>query len=150
MIYGVIQAEAGLKQYGDDAPKTFLYGLYNVDRFIFSNDTLPPLTTDTVRWRQLVIQWEGSASIRLMNDSVTRFNSSLDTTAHTIRFFLREDDPRKYSFQYQILDQKHLILKGFFQADSLIVLLSKNNDDLKNFRLTRRGFHWINEYPYNR
>ena len=150
LIYGAIQAVANSKKYGDDAPKTTLYGVYNVDKFIFSNDTLQPLTTDTVRWRQLVIQWEGVASVRLMNDSISRYFVKLDSTLHTIEMQLRDDTLRKHSFHYQIPDPNQLILKGVSNNDSLIVLFNKNKDDLKNFRLTKRGFHWINEYPYNR
>src|SRR4030095_11608957 len=39
------------KQYGDNAPKPPLYGIYNTDMVIRNNDTIPPLTTDTSRWK---------------------------------------------------------------------------------------------------
>lgn len=45
-----------MKQYGDSAPSTALKGIYNVKTFIRNKDTLAPLQTDTLRWKQLVLE----------------------------------------------------------------------------------------------
>ena len=49
-------------QYGDAAPKPPLYGIYDVETFVRNKDTLPPLTTDTSRWKQIVINYAQSDS----------------------------------------------------------------------------------------
>ena len=41
--------------YGKKAPKSALYGIYEVQEFIRNNDTIPPLTTDTIRWKRIVV-----------------------------------------------------------------------------------------------
>ncbi|MCB0376522.1 MAG: hypothetical protein KDD04_11430, partial [Sinomicrobium sp.] len=56
LIYGTIETWGSKKQYGEDAPKPKFYGIYDVGIFIKNNDTLPPLMTDPVRWKQFLIQ----------------------------------------------------------------------------------------------
>ena len=41
--------------YGDAAPHTPLYGIYNTRTFVIGKDTLAPIQTDTVPWKQLYI-----------------------------------------------------------------------------------------------
>jgi hypothetical protein len=49
LFYGVKGSIDQGKQYGDNAPKPPLYGIYNHELVIRNNDTIPPLTTDTSR-----------------------------------------------------------------------------------------------------
>ncbi len=50
MIINIQQALSAMKQYGDAAPRSPLYGIYNVETFIRNKDTAASLATDTVRW----------------------------------------------------------------------------------------------------
>src|SRR5258708_5283475 len=45
-------------------------------------------------------------------------------------------------------DDEHLVLEGKLGGDALVVKLKKL--PLPEFQLTTRGFHWIQEFPYNR
>jgi len=148
LIYGFVNVLASSKQYGDNAPKPKLYGLYDVDLFTVNNDTLPPLATDPVRWDQLVIEWEGYARVRHMEGNVSAFYTKLDTVSHKLDFTSRDDTTNKYSFDYTIPDPGRFNLTGIMGGDS--VKISMTRKELKNFRLLNRGFHWINEYPFNR
>jgi hypothetical protein len=58
------------------------------------------------------------------------------------------DTLTKASFNYIKDGDDHLILTGKMGNDSLFVKLKRYDE--KRFRLMSRGFHWINEYPYNR
>jgi hypothetical protein len=148
LIYGTIAALGYKKLYGEDAPKPRLYGLYIVDTFIAGKDTLPPLTTDTVRWSRLLIEYKEYANVRYMNDSSAIFLTMLDTAAQRIDFTLMDNAQVKYSFRYKVSGSDSLYLNGTLQNDSVTVLLKKKS--IKDFRLMNRGFNWINEYPYNR
>jgi len=44
--------------YGDNAPKSAMYGIYEVDKFIKNKDTIAPMLTDTIRWRYLILDRE--------------------------------------------------------------------------------------------
>ena len=150
LIIGGWQTYKMYQQYGDDAPPSKLSGIFQVERFLLNNDTLPPLVTDTVRWRQLFIEYDIVARVRMMNDSVNRFRFSIDSAATEMHFVHRNNDSIRFDFKYAWPSAELLELKGRHRNDSIYMLLKLNRDLKGNFRLTKRGFHWVNEFPYNR
>ena len=147
LVMGFIQAADGVREYGEGAPKPGLYGLYYVNTFVLGKDTLPPLTTDTVRWRLLRIEWPGFASVRMMSDSARGFKMTLDSTAHRIEL-QASSGPRIYKFHYTSPTADQLYLQGSANNDSIFISFKKKLP--KDFRLMNRGFHWVNERPFNR
>jgi len=145
-LLGDIQAGA---YSGDNAPKTPLYGIYNVQYFVRNHDTIAPLTTDTSRWSKLIVNnYTNNAQVKLMNDSMKYYFIKADTIKQTIMMHLYIDTVHKYQFTYTRIKPNILLLKGKWKTDSLHIALKKF--DMKNFRLLNRGFHWITETPYNR
>ena len=147
LIFGIQGSIEQGKQYGDNAPKPPLYGIYNTELVIRNNDTIAPLTTDTSRWKQIVIQTNDYARIKLMNDTVRNYNFKIDTLLKTAVVYPNWDTLNKMSFNY-IKDTDYLVLRGIMKNDSLYIKAKRYDE--KNFRLMNRGFHWINEYPFNR
>ncbi len=148
LIYGLNEAVNMEKQYGNNAPKPQLYGLYNVDVFVINNDTLPPIETSSIRWKQLIIDRVNYASCQFMIDSTIRFNTTLDTLAKRIDFSHISENYLQYSFYYNIPSSEKLNFKGIRGRDSVSIYMTRKN--LSDFRLMNRGFNWINEYPFNR
>jgi hypothetical protein len=148
VIVGTIEISASSKEYGDAAPKTPLYGAYFVKSFVVNNDTVPPLMTDSTYWKHLIIQWGEYAQIKFLNDSTRGYSMTIDTVAHTLYLKQRLDTTNKSLLAYQLVDEKIMLLKGTIKNDSVAILLNRKTD--KDFRLTNRGFRWINEYPFNR
>jgi hypothetical protein len=134
--------------YGDKAPKIPLYGIYNVESFVRNKDTIAPLTTDTNRWSKLVIGYANGAQIKFMNDSSKFLSFKIDTQAHSIVINTYTDTLQKYDFAYTKPKPGVLLLNGKWQQDSLKIKF--NRFDEKQFLLMRRGFHWINEQPFNK
>ena len=133
---------------GNDAKKPPLYGLYQVETFVKNRDTLKPLTTDTIRWNKFWISRPGTAAVKLMNDSVAGFIFKPDTLKHTVTATTYTDTTHKFFLHYTFLKPNIMILQGHWKQDSISVRMHKV--DLKSFRLISRGFHMINEFPYNR
>lgn len=148
VIVGIIEIAASSKEYGDAAPKTPLYGAYFVKSFVVNNDTVPPLMTDTTYWKHLIIQWGEYAQIKFLNDSTRGYSMKIDTVARTLYLKQRLDTTNKSLLTYQLVDDKNILLKGTVKNDSVAILLNRKTE--KDFRLTNRGFRWINEYPFNR
>ncbi|HNC32428.1 MAG TPA: hypothetical protein PKX08_20605, partial [Cyclobacteriaceae bacterium] len=148
LIVTSIELADSAKEYGDAAPKPPLYGAYTVKSFVVNHDTVPPLTTDSTYWKHLIIQWGEYAQIRFLNDSTRGYSMKVDTTAHTVYLKQRLDTTNKSLLAYSMVDERNMLLKGTIKQDSVVILLNRKTD--KNFRLMNRGFHWINEYPYNR
>ena len=150
LFYGVKGSLDQGKQYGDNAPRPPLYGIYNTELVIRNNDTIPSLTTDTTRWRQIIVQSKNYARVKLMNDTVRNYNFKIDTLKKEAIVYPVWDTLNKIYFTYT-RDQDCLILNGKAKGDSVNTIYMKlKRFDEKNFRLMTRGFHWINEYPYNR
>ncbi|MEP7256357.1 MAG: DoxX family protein [Ferruginibacter sp.] len=147
LFYGIKGSIDQGKQYGDDAPRPPLYGIYNTELVLRNNDTIVPLTTDTTRWRQIIIQTDNFARIKLMNDTVRNYNFKVDTVTKKAVVYPNWDTLNKMNFNYT-KDSEFLILSGRIKNDSMYMRLKKYDE--KKFRLMNRGFHWINEYPYNR
>jgi uncharacterized membrane protein YphA (DoxX/SURF4 family) len=148
ILYSQVESSInGTKRYGDGRAKPPLFGIYNTELLVRNHDTIPPLTTDTTRWRQLIIQYEKSAHLKLMNDSLKPLNFIVDTTLKTATVFSRTDTSRKSVLHYTA-DSAYLTLTGVLDNDSVMYRLRKF--DHRSFRLLSRGFRWVNEYPYNR
>lgn len=132
------------KTYGDQRKLPPLHGIYNTETVVRNNDTLLPLLTDSTQWKQLIVQREGYAQVRMMNDSLKRYEFTVNDTTKTIMAVLGSDTSR---LSYKT-DSSLLSLWGRMGKDSVYMRMRKY--DVQKFRLVNRGFNWINEYPYNR
>lgn len=148
VVVGSIELVSASREYGDAAPKTPLYGAYFVKSFVVNHDTLPPLATDSTYWKHLIIQWGEYAQIRFLNDSTRGYSMKIDTVARTLYLKQRLDTTNKSLLAYQMVDEKNMLLKGTIKNDSVSILLKRKTE--KDFLLMKRGFRWINEYPFNR
>src|SRR3546814_7867230 len=132
------------KTYGDKRPLPPLYGLYTTEVFIMGGDTIPPLTTDSVRWRYLVLQREGGVTVKLMNDSISYYALSVDTLRKTATFSNRDSTVRKSVLTYEEEDNAYLILKGqwntteHYKQRSETVYLRLRQLDTASFSLLSR------------
>jgi hypothetical protein len=136
------------KAFGDNAPKSKFFGIYNVQTFVRGHDTLPPLITDSTRWRRLYIGASGRAATAMMNDSLKNFDLHTDTVKHLFEFITTSDIKDTLKLNYKVLKPDTLLLSGLWGKDSIKVRMAKY--DMRKFRLNSRGFHWVNEYPYNK
>ena len=148
IFYGTYEVKQMEKQYGETAPKPKFYGLYNVDTFIINNDTLPPLTTDAVRWKEFSFEFENFVRYRNMKDSTFRFTTALDTVANKIDFVSNPDTTLKYTLFYENTSPEKFNLKGVIKNDSVSIFMTRK--EVNDFLLMNRGFNWISEYPFNR
>jgi uncharacterized membrane protein YphA (DoxX/SURF4 family) len=126
-----------------------LYGVYDVQLFIRNNDTIPLLKGDKSIWDKLVLSYPKVFSIRDMNDSLQRFPiTDFDSTKQVVSFLTNPEDTSFKSTLYYTKKSGHLTLKGNIGKDSIFIksLLIPN----ENYLLLNRGFHWINEKPFNR
>jgi hypothetical protein len=135
------------RKYGDNAPKPLLYGIYDVEAFVRKGDTIPPILTDTIRWKRLIADY-GYARIATMADNLKWYQLKVDTVKKTAQLISNKDSTEAYSFNYSEPDKEHLFFNGNIKSDSVIIKMKRF--DINQFRLVNRGYHWINEYPYNR
>jgi hypothetical protein len=144
LIHETVGSVDRAKHRGDLYPKSNLYGLYRVDTFRINSQVIPPLTTDTIRWKQLIMDWEGISAVRYMvEDSVRWFDTKLDTISKTIQFALWQDTTKKYSFRYTQPRNGKLNLMGVIQKDTVSIFMTAMKT---KFKLNSRDFRWIIDY----
>lgn len=135
------EAERG---WGHKFAKPLLYGIYKTEYFIKNRDTVPPLETDSFRWKRVVIDdddnWKQS-SILFSNDSSAYFSIKADTINKMIQIKSFRDTAVNYHFKYSEQDPSRILIKGMWKTDSIEVMVKKY--DLNNYRLHRTKFKWI-------
>lgn len=156
---------------------TALYGIYDVESFTRNGTRVPPLLSDTRRWRMLVIERSGLASIRLMDDAVLDYLTSTDPADRTITFVANPDttvttagatrlaydpDPieRRFAEAIDTGEATALTLEFSQPTDDTLALTGQWADqaievelsrvDESRFLLLNRGFRWVQPYPYFR
>jgi hypothetical protein len=145
-VYGGAQ---GYKQYGPGAPKSPLYGIWDVDSMSIDGELRAPLTTDSLRYSHVVFQaLDGGISFQKMNQTFDRFFGPVDTVKRTITLRKGSDSTWKPVLSYERPSPTKLAFEG--DIDGKHVRLAMTQHDLNKFFLISRGFHWIQEFPVNR
>jgi hypothetical protein len=136
------------KTFGDLAPKSPLYGIWNVEEFEVDGIARPPLVTDADRWRRVIFDNPKMLAIQLMSDSRSRYMLNQDTKAGTLALSKRDDPTWKTTFTYRQPQSELLEMEGKLDGKTIRAKLHRTAP--RSFLLISRGFHWINEYPFNR
>jgi uncharacterized membrane protein YphA (DoxX/SURF4 family) len=121
-----------------------LYGLYQVESFKQNGKEIPPLMTDVSRWKAVVAQNATIIQVRMMDDTERGFATQYDASASTVTL----TGISKIILTYSRPDADHLVLTGTVDNDPLEIRMRRK--DPSEFLLVNRGFHWINELPFNR
>ena len=121
------------------------YGLYRVETFMRGGREIPPLATDVTRWDWLAAQNPAGLIVLMMDGSPRFYGARYDAPRDRMVLTVRGVE---YPLIYSRPDADHLLLEGKLESDLLSVRLRKV--DPSEFLLASRGFHWINEVPFNR
>lgn len=147
-IFIVVQGVEGMYSYGSLAPEAPLKGSYHTIAFYETgNDSLKEITDKNNRWKRLHISGD-YGSIRTEADSTSYFALKVDTLKKTIQFKSYRDTTQVSVLHYEEKAPKEFRLKGKFGQHNIQADFSKKT--LEDYRLVNTGFHWIQEYPYNR
>jgi hypothetical protein len=145
-VYATLHQSAQGRRFGDRAPRSVLQGVWEVEEFARNADVVPPLVTDTMRWRRVLFAGEGRVSLVLMNDSMRMYRAQVDTAGKTVALIGGTEPVARLAWERPAADR--LILTGTAGPDSVRVGLRLRPDS--SLLLIRRGYRWINERPYNR
>lgn len=126
--------------YNDDRyPRPPFHGAYSVNRFIINHDTIPPLTTDTQRWRRVFIHRRGYLIIQSMDDQMHDYNFLPDTSKQ--EWFIQKDiTNEKIIFDYRATSDSILQLHTITHGDTLQIELQKI--DWRKLPLLQNEFNW--------
>ncbi|MFO0963064.1 MAG: hypothetical protein U0625_09175 [Phycisphaerales bacterium] len=154
--------------YGDAAPRGPMDGAWKVARMTVDGAERPPLVTDELRWRDFTLV--DTESMRMAVASpMTGANRYLGVEIQadadapgsgTLRLLKRTGGgatagaaaPTEAdllgTLRYRRAADGALTLEGTFDGHAITVEGTLRRPE--DFLLMNRGFHWINEYPFNR
>lgn len=141
------QGWTGRTTYGDRAPRAPLYGVWNVETFEADGQVLPPLITDSFRWRRVIFDRPIRMAIQAMSDSRRRFLFKQAPKSNVLTLTKVEDPKWKATLTYQQTAPDLVTMEGTFDGKKVKATLKRA--DTSDFLLISRGFHWINEFPLN-
>jgi hypothetical protein len=133
---------------GGGAPTPPLYGIWNVEQMRIDGVTRSALVTDYDRWRRVTFPFLGRMSFQRMDANFVTFSMKLDTTARTIELSKPDDQAWQAKYKYEQPEHDRLILDG--TMDKHAIHMDLKLEDHTKYLLLSRGFHWIQESPFNR
>jgi|HubBroStandDraft_5_1064220.scaffolds.fasta_scaffold50937_2 uncharacterized membrane protein YphA (DoxX/SURF4 family) len=138
----------GWHTYGGGRPKSALYGIWDVSELSIDGQVRSPLVTDYDRWHRAVFDAPNQAVFQRMDDTFARYGATINGGEKTIALTKGDDKNWKANFTFQRVGENELILDG--NMDSHKIHMQLQLVDRNKFVLVSRGFHWIQEYPFNR
>jgi hypothetical protein len=140
------------RQYGDLMPKPPLQGIWTAEEVVSDGVARPPLLTDGTRWRYVVFSYPEEMSIYLMDGSAEKarqfFKLALDEKKGSMKLTKYRDPRWRAVFAYRRPAPGALEMEGTLDGQRIRARLRRMDES--KFQLVSRGFHWVNEYPYNR
>ncbi len=154
--------------YGAKAPRGALDGTWEAVEFRRDGAEVPALVTDETRWRYLTItdrpDWK-MASLAPMRGTTRRWQLSFldaeraatESAGDRGALVLTEQSaasdqsrtPEPFAtLAFERVGDAELRVIGTFEESEIEVLFKRRTPE--EFLLMNRGFHWINEVPYNR
>jgi hypothetical protein len=134
-------------QYGGGASKSPLYGIWNIQSFTLDGTPQPLAVTDAQAWRRMIFDFPQYVQIEKMDD-LRGYALNLDAKGGTLTLTDGRDKnwQAKFAFVRPAFDK--LTLDGTVGGKKAVLQLARMDEN--EFVLKSRGFHWVQDYPFNR
>jgi len=138
----------GWKTFGGGHSKSPLYGIWIVEQMSVDGQIRSPLTIDYGRWKRLIFDVPTTMVFQRMDDSFVYYGTAMNITENSIDLSKGGDKNWKANFRFQRPLQDQLSLDGDMDGHKIHMQLQLF--DRNKFLLVNRGFHWVQEFPFNR
>jgi hypothetical protein len=135
------------QKYGPGAEKSPLYGIWNIQDYTLDNKPQPLAVTDAQAWRRLIFDYKDYAQIQCMDD-LHGYGAGFDQHTSTLNLTNPRDQKWQAHFAVTRPASDQLTLDGTVTGQKATMHLQRVDE--KKFLLESRGFHWVQDYPFNR
>jgi hypothetical protein len=132
----------GMKMYGENAPKSPLYGTYEIKEAFKDNARIS--NDNPKKWKTIMFQGPEHVKVKYIGEEMADFDLVLDPKKMKMKLISTITGQDTLTFKYELNKANQLTLTGEGK-DAFEMIFTK-----KKFVLTERGFHWINEHPFNK
>ena len=122
-----------------------LYGVWEVEEFTVGQATE---SASAQRWLRVIFDSPRRTAVQTATDPHQRLLSQLDHEKHTLTLTKRDDPNWNTVLTYEQVSPNTMTLNGTLNGSQMTARLRRSEN--RKFLLTDRGFHWINEVPFNR
>ena len=122
-----------------------LYGVWKVEEFSVDQ---PASSAPAQSWKRIIFDSPYRVAVQTATDVNERFGVQLDQEKRTLTLRKREDPGWNTVLNYEQVSPDVITLAGVLNGSQMTARLRRTDD--RKFLLTDRGFHWINEFPFNR
>ena len=115
--------------------------IYEITSFV-SGDTIPPLLTDSLRWKRLVFTSDKDAIIYRMNDAKDYYSYTVDSSKKT--FALRNTDDTTISalLHFDSPGKEQLLLSGNWKKREVHISMKENPVDSLTINKEKISLVW--------
>jgi hypothetical protein len=121
-----------------------LYGVWEVEELNVAQSTP---TASAPHWRRMIFDSPIRVAVQTA-DVIERLGLELDEKTRTLTLRRRDDPGWNTVLTYEQVSPEVVRLAGTLNGSEMTVRLHRSGE--RKFLLTGRGFHWINEAPFNR
>jgi hypothetical protein len=139
---------SGGTNYGGGRTRSPLYGIWDVAQQSVDGQLRAPLLNDAGRWHRVIFDFPTRVTFERLDDSFWGHGASIDVKNRTLVLSDDKDKNWKANFTFDRPVPDQMILDG--TMDGHAVHMQLKLVDRNQFVVVIRGFHWIQEYPYNR
>lgn len=127
---------------GPGAPRSVLYGIWDVAQLSVDGRVAPPDTNEyDRRWRRLVFDTADMVVVQRTDDSFAHYGATIDAGTHSIALRKGASRSWKASFIFSRPTDDRLLLDGDMDGHTIHVELQRVDFDA--FRLLNSRFRWI-------
>ena len=148
LMMGTYGGYQSWKRFGGGAQKSPLYGIWEIQHLAVDGHDSPALVSDTARWRRVVFQRPTGVTFQRMNDSLVTFGAEFVPGGKSIVVTQFDSAKTKSTLTYDRPTHDRLVLDGTLDRHALHMELSYRDPD--SFLIRSRGFHWVQENPFNK
>lgn len=134
------------KSYASYGNQVHIFGNYQVESYSADSATSK---NDSLKWKKISIKYD-SIKVLLANNQSLKYLCNVDNLNKSIIVFSIGSNKVEYEFNYQYTMPNVLILNSKLQLGQELIEIKLRKNNMGLSPLMNRGFHWINEYPYNR
>jgi uncharacterized membrane protein YphA (DoxX/SURF4 family) len=146
-----VQVKSGSRSWaviGPNGPRSPLFGIWEVKEMSINETPQPALATDTSLVKRAIFQQPTAAVFQMMDDSFRRYGAKVDTIKQTLTLTSQTDTSKHLPLAYQRIDREHLLIHGMIEGRMTALTLQYRDPD--SFLQRSRGFHFVQDQPFNR
>lgn len=144
-VISFVHAHQALAEYNK---RPAISGFWAVDEFALDGQSVPLSLDHPDRWRHFAMGSAFDVFVIYVDGNRQRYRLQVDEAGKKITLTRRDDPTKKSELMFTNTQADQLTLTGKMDGRQLNVKLHRSPPPV--FLLNTRGFHWINEFPYNR